>query len=113
MQTNRIRFEFQRGEAEDTYMRIDGEPWRQPLPVDDDNIVVVEISHHGHVKMLATNECKSKSIHDPSSLPSSPMAHDDDKDSDKEEEATGDELRKFGAADTFRIPDDVDISHVS
>ncbi|XP_047951377.1 diacylglycerol kinase 5-like [Salvia hispanica] len=112
-QTNRIRFEFQRGEAEDTYMRIDGEPWRQPLPVDEDDIVVVEISHLGHVKMLATNECKSKSILDPSSLPSSPMGHDDDKDSDKEEEANGDELRKFGAADTFKIPDDVDISHVS
>ena len=94
-------------------MRIDGEPWRQPLPVDEDDIVVVEISHLGHVKMLATNECKSKSILDPSSLPSSPMGHDDDKDSDKEEEANGDELRKFGAADTFKIPDDVDISHVS
>ncbi|XP_057796556.1 diacylglycerol kinase 5-like [Salvia miltiorrhiza] len=114
-QANRVRFEFRRGEAEDTYMRIDGEPWRQPLPFenDDDGMVVVEISHHGQVKMLATNECKSKSVLDPSSLPSSPMAHDDDKDSDKEEEASGDEWRKFGAADTFRIPDDVDISRVS
>ncbi|KAH6775302.1 diacylglycerol kinase 5 [Perilla frutescens var. hirtella] len=111
-QANRVRFEFRKGGAEDTYMRIDGEPWKQPLPVDDDT-VVVEISHLGQVKVLATNECKAVSVLDPSSLPSSPMYHDDDRDSDKEDDSAGDEWRKFGAADTFRIPDDVDIAHLS
>lgn len=90
-------------------MRIDGEPWKQPLPVDDET-VEVEISHLGQVKMLATHDCRSKSFLDPSS----PMAHDgDDRDSDNEDESVGEEWRKFGAADTFRIPDEVDISHLS
>lgn len=89
-------------------MRIDGEPWKQPLPVDDDT-VVVEISHHGQVNMLATHDCKSRSVLDPMS----PRHNDaDDVDSD-EEHSTPDEYRKFGAADTFKIPDDVDISHLS
>ncbi|GER48197.1 diacylglycerol kinase [Striga asiatica] len=105
-QANRIRFEFRKGGAESTYMRIDGEPWKQPLPVDDDT-VVVEISNLGQVKMLATHDCRAKSYLDPSS----PLAQDDDKDSD--DESVGAEWRKFGAADTFRIPDDVDISQLS
>ncbi|KAL8511079.1 hypothetical protein ACS0TY_017774 [Phlomoides rotata] len=107
-QAHRIRFEFHKGAAEETYMRIDGEPWKQPLPTDDDT-VVVEISHLGQVKMLATHDCKSKSYLDPTS----PMSHDDDRDSDKEDESVGEEWRKFGAAETFRIPDEVDISHLS
>ncbi|GFP89541.1 diacylglycerol kinase 5 [Phtheirospermum japonicum] len=37
----------------------------------------------------------------------------DERDSDNEEESVGEEWRKFGAADTFRIPDEVDISHLS
>ncbi|KAL3624769.1 Diacylglycerol kinase 5 [Castilleja foliolosa] len=106
-QARRIRFEFHKGGADATYMRIDGEPWKQPLPVNDDT-VVVEISNLGQVKMLATYDCRSKSYLDPSS----PVAHDDDKDSD-EDESVGAEWRKFGAADTFRIPDDVDIAHLS
>lgn len=113
MQANRVRFEFRRAEAEDTYMRIDGEPWKQPLPTDYDDAVIVEISHLGQVKMLATNDCKSKSIEDPSSLPSSPVAHDDDRDSDRDDDSIADERRKVGAAETFRIPEDVDISRVS
>ncbi|XVE49835.1 hypothetical protein DITRI_Ditri01bG0114000 [Diplodiscus trichospermus] len=62
-QAHRIRFEFHEGAADNTYMRIDGEPWKQPLPIDDDT-VVVEISHHGQVNMLATQNCRSKSVHD-------------------------------------------------
>ncbi|GFQ07209.1 diacylglycerol kinase 5 [Phtheirospermum japonicum] len=107
-QARRIRFEFHKGGADATYMRIDGEPWKQPLPVNDDT-VVVEISNLGQVKMLATFDCRSKSYMDPSS----PVAHDDDKDSDNEDESVGAEWRKFGAADTFKIPDDVDIAHLS
>lgn len=88
-------------------MRIDGEPWKQPLPADDDTIVV-EISHLGQVNMLATHICKSKSVYDPSS----PYRDNEEDDSD-EEDSIAEEYRKFGAADTFRIPDDVDISQLS
>lgn len=90
-------------------MRIDGEPWKQPLPVDDET-VVVEISHLGQVKMLAVHDCRSKSFLDPTS----PTVLDpDERDSDLEDESMGEEWRKFGAADTFKIPDGVDISHLS
>ncbi|KAJ6975958.1 hypothetical protein NC653_031705 [Populus alba x Populus x berolinensis] len=108
-QAHRIRFEFHKGGADHTFMRIDGEPWNQPLPSDDDNKVVVEISHLGQVNMLATDDCRSKSVNDPSS----PSCHDADKDSDEEDAVLAEEYRKFGAADTFRIPDEVDISHLS
>ncbi|XP_057953357.1 diacylglycerol kinase 5 isoform X2 [Malania oleifera] len=108
-QASRIRFEFHKGAANHTFMRIDGEPWKQPLPVDDDT-VVVEISHLGQVNMLATHDCKSKSAHDPST----PLNHDAEEDDGNEEDSVqGEEWRKFGAADTFRIPDGVDISHLS
>ncbi|KAL8031443.1 hypothetical protein ABFX02_13G025000 [Erythranthe guttata] len=108
-QAHRIRFEFHKGGADHTFMRIDGEPWKQPLPVDDET-VVVEISHLGQVKMLATHDCRSKSFMDPSS----PMSYEaDERDSDNEDESFGAEWRKFGAADTFKIPDGVDISHLS
>ncbi|KAL8126733.1 hypothetical protein AgCh_013856 [Apium graveolens] len=103
-QARRIKFEFRKGAVKETFMRIDGEPWKQPLPVDDDT-VVVEISALGQVKMLAVENCKSKSIYDPST----PVRHEvEDGDSSDEEEG-----RKFGAANTFRMPDEVDISHVS
>ncbi|XP_072966390.1 diacylglycerol kinase 1-like isoform X2 [Typha angustifolia] len=110
-QAHRIRFEFHKGAADHTYMRLDGEPWKQPLP-EDDNTVVVEISHLGQVNMLATDHCKSRSINDPSTPVST--SHHDDEDSceDSEDEWEG-EKRKFGAADTFKIPDEIDISHLS
>ncbi|KAF8413999.1 hypothetical protein HHK36_001997 [Tetracentron sinense] len=107
-QAHRIRFEFYKGAADHTFMRIDGEPWKQPLPVDDDT-VVVEISHLGQVNMLATSACRSKSVHDPST----PTGHHDE---DSNEEDSGEDLeerRKFGAADTFRIPDEIDMTHLS
>ncbi|KAF7805883.1 diacylglycerol kinase 5-like [Senna tora] len=108
-QAHRIRFEFHKGAADHTYMRIDGEPWKQPLPVDDDT-VVVEISHLGQVNMLATRDCRSKSVHDDPSTPH----HDDVEEVDSEDEdSITDEFRKFGAADTFKIPDEVDLSHLS
>ncbi|XP_065862192.1 diacylglycerol kinase 1-like [Euphorbia lathyris] len=109
-QARRIRFEFRKGAAENTFMRIDGEPWKQPLPVDDDT-VVVEISNHNQVTMLATTSCRSKSIHDPAS----PVRYDDDDDANScdEEDEDSEERRKFGAADTFKFPDDFDISRLS
>ncbi|XP_030550973.2 diacylglycerol kinase 5-like isoform X3 [Rhodamnia argentea] len=109
-QTNRVRFEFHKGAADHTFMRMDGEPWKQPLPVDDDT-VVVEISPSSQVMMLATPLCQSKSIHDPSSPR---IYQDNDDDSSQEEcEEDSEERRKFGAADTFKIPDGIEISHLS
>lgn len=92
-------------------MRIDGEPWKQPLPVDDDT-VVVEISHLGQVNMLATQDCRSKSIKDPKTTPSH---HNDEEEDSNEEDSPEDreEFRKFGAADTFKIPDEINPSHLS
>ncbi|CAN1161076.1 Diacylglycerol kinase 5 [Linum perenne] len=116
-QAHRIRFEFHKGGADHTYMRIDGEPWKQPLPVDDDP-VVVEISHLGQVNILATHDCRSKSVNDPSTpshhgSPSQRKHDEDDVDSDEDDSVLGEEFRKFGAADTFKMPDDFDISHLS
>ncbi|XP_024450025.1 diacylglycerol kinase 1 isoform X3 [Populus trichocarpa] len=106
VQAHRIRFEFRKGAAGHTFMRIDGEPWKQPLPVDDDK-VVVEISHRGQVTMLATPSCRSRSVCDPSS----PTCYQED-DSDEEDE-DWEERRKFGAADTFKFPDGFDIAQLS
>ncbi|XP_027355513.1 diacylglycerol kinase 5-like [Abrus precatorius] len=108
-QTSRIRFEFHKGAADSTFMRIDGEPWKQPLPKDDDT-VVVEISHHGQVNMLATPLCRSKSMHDPSS----PMVNQEEDDSnDEESQEDCEERRKFGAADTFKYSGEIDIARIS
>ncbi|KAJ0113381.1 hypothetical protein Patl1_02148 [Pistacia atlantica] len=109
-QAHRIRFEFHKGGADHTFMRIDGEPWKQPLPVDDDT-VVIEISHLGQVNMLATHDCRSRSVHDHPSVShnESDGSFSDEDDSVKE----GEDRRKFGAAETFKIPDEVDISHLS
>ncbi|PWA98223.1 diacylglycerol kinase 5 [Artemisia annua] len=79
-QAHRVKFEFHKSAADFTYMQMDGKPWKQPLPVDDDT-TVVEISHHGHVKMLVTQSCE--------------------------------EWRRFGAADAFKIPEDVAMSRLS
>ncbi|CAN4103388.1 unnamed protein product [Withania somnifera] len=101
-QAHGIRFEFHKGAAGHTFMRIDGEPWKQPLPENDDT-VVIEISHLGQVKMLATHDCKAQSIHDPSSQ----FNHVADEVHSDEENSVDELRRKFGAADTFKIPDEV------
>ncbi|KAJ4763584.1 Diacylglycerol kinase [Rhynchospora pubera] len=114
-QARKIRFEFHKGAAENTYMRIDGEPWKQPLPADDDT-VVVEISHLGQVNMLAYGRCKAKCVGDPLSPESShngESSHDGDDDADHGDEEWQGGSKKFGAAETFKIPDDVDIAHFS
>jgi diacylglycerol kinase (ATP) len=92
-------------------MRVDGEPWKQPLPKDDAT-VVVEISHHGQVSMLATPLCRSKSMHDDN--PSSPsIDHEDDDSSDDELDESSEERRKFGAAETFKYTEGVVMSSLS
>ncbi|CAK8561449.1 unnamed protein product [Lathyrus sativus] len=109
-QTSRIRFEFHKAAADCTFMRIDGEPWKQPLPKDDAT-VVVEISHHGQVSMLATPLCRSKSMQDGDVPSSSSVEHDEDDSSDEELSESSEERRKFGAAETFKYTDGVDMSH--
>ncbi|XP_060205881.1 diacylglycerol kinase 1-like isoform X1 [Lycium barbarum] len=106
-QANRIRFEFHKGAAEHTFMRLDGEPWKQPLPIDDDT-VVIEISHFGQVSMLAGPDCRSASINDPTSPHFQEDELYDSSEQDSEEESA--ERRKLGAADTFRMPDSFDIN---
>ncbi|XAR68049.1 Diacylglycerol kinase [Bertholletia excelsa] len=110
-QAHRVRFEFHKGAADHTYMRIDGEPWKQPLT--DDDTVVVEISHLGQVKMLAVHGCIAKSVHDNLAVSTHNGASEEEEDNSSEEETAGEEWRKFGAADTFKIPEDLDISHLS
>lgn len=105
-QANRIRFEFRKGAADHTYMRIDGEPWKQPLPKDDDT-VVVEISHFGQVSMLSRPHCRSKSCYDPCS----PVSRHGSEDCSDDEVSSEDleERRKLGACDTFRVPEGIDL----
>ena len=84
-------------------MRIDGEPWKQPLPIDDDT-VVVEISHLGQVNMLATQNCRSKSVHD-DSLSTSHHHNGEEDDSDEEDSRNeADGFRKFGAVRHLQNP---------
>ncbi|XP_051133962.1 diacylglycerol kinase 1-like [Andrographis paniculata] len=112
-QANRIRFEFHKGAADHTYMRIDGEPWKQPLPMDDDT-VVIEISHFGQVDILAAeNQCRSRSINAPHPPAENEGYSSNDDAEFEEEDESSEERRKFGAADTFRLPDDIDISRLS
>lgn len=112
-QAHRIRFEFHKGAVDHTYMRMDGEPWKQPLP-ENDGTVVVEISHLGQANMLVSPNCISKSVLDPST-PSSASGHqgDDDSSTEDSEDESWEEKRKFGAADTFKLPEDIDIAHLS
>ncbi|KAF5176009.1 Diacylglycerol kinase [Thalictrum thalictroides] len=105
-QAHGIRFEFNKGAADHTFMEIDGKPWKQPLPVDDDT-VLVEISHLGQVNMLATKDACSKSVYDPMT------SHGQDDSSEEESSEDEEQKRKFGAADTFKIPIEVDIATLS
>ncbi|KAI4321895.1 hypothetical protein MLD38_035222 [Melastoma candidum] len=106
-QTSRVRFEFHKGAVDHTYMRLDGEPWKQPLPVDDETMVV-EISHSGQMTMLATPLCKSRSIYNPAS----PMKVNAEEE-DNSENDDWEERRMFGAASTFKLPEGVDFAHFS
>lgn len=81
-------------------MRIDGEPWKQPLPVND-GTVAVEISHFGQVSVLASPHCRSRNMCAP------PLSYtSDDRNFHNEEFENREERKKLGAASTFKIPDD-------
>lgn len=104
-QSHGIRFEFHKGAAKNTYMRMDGEPWKQPLPTDDDT-VTVEISHFGQVTMLVTENCIAKSVHD---AKDSITTFEEEANEVEEENIDDEEIelrRKFGAANTFKIDAD-------
>uniref|UniRef100_A0A7N0REQ6 Diacylglycerol kinase n=1 Tax=Kalanchoe fedtschenkoi TaxID=63787 RepID=A0A7N0REQ6_KALFE len=103
-QAHRVRFEFHKGAAKHTYMRIDGEPWKQPLPADK-GTVSIEISHFGQVTMLATPGCKAKSFNGPSSHLSHPNRFNTS--SAISDDENREERRKFGASDTFRLPGNI------
>ncbi|KAK1435661.1 hypothetical protein QVD17_01427 [Tagetes erecta] len=98
-QARGIRFEFHKVTTDHTFMRMDGEPWKQPLPKGND-IVVIEISCFGQVKMLATGNHPSKSVNDPST-PRVPS--DNECDSDEEEVIE----------DGYQLPEDIHISQLS
>ncbi|XP_057825899.2 diacylglycerol kinase 1 isoform X2 [Cryptomeria japonica] len=103
-QAHRIRFEFHKAATKHTYMRMDGEPWKQPLPTNDDT-VTVEISHFGQVTMLVTENRIAKSIHDAKDS----IATTEEEAEVEEEIGDEDEIelrRKFGAASTFKIDAD-------
>lgn len=102
-QAHGVRFKFHRGAAEHAYMRLDGEPWKQPLPQDNGK-VVVEISHAGQVKMLATKDCIAKGIHE---SPAMSAVHTDSSSSDDSDDDFTEERRNFGAALSFRYLSDV------
>ena len=104
LQAHRVRFEFLRGATDHAYMRMDGEPWQQPLPTDDGK-VVVEISHAGLVKMLATKDCIAKGIHE--SCPAISTIHPESSSSDDTDDDFEVERRNFGAALSFRYTGDV------
>ncbi|KAL6543220.1 Diacylglycerol kinase 5 [Orobanche hederae] len=112
-QASGIRFEFRKGASDHTFMRIDGEPWKQPLPMDDDT-VVIEISHFGQVSILATARCQSRSVDAPY-LPYSPRSSEEDGYNSNEDvsEEGSEERKKLGVADTFQLPDDFDIARLS
>ncbi|GJU67315.1 diacylglycerol kinase 5-like protein [Tanacetum coccineum] len=106
-QARGIRFEFHKGAADHTFMRMDGEPWKQPLPRQEDT-VTIEISRFGQVSMLASGNYPSKSVNDPLT-PRTPR--DGDYDSDEEEaEEISEDRKKFGAASSFQLPEDFHIS---
>ncbi|KAK9072298.1 hypothetical protein SSX86_008731 [Deinandra increscens subsp. villosa] len=110
-QARGIRFEFRKCATNHTFMRMDGEPWKQPLPKEN-GTVTIEISCCGQVKMLATGNHPSKSVNDPST-PCTPR--DNERDSDEEEviEEISEEKEKFGAASSFQLPENFHISQVS
>ncbi|KAJ3696063.1 hypothetical protein LUZ60_001440 [Juncus effusus] len=61
-QAKGVKFKFHKGASTHAYMRIDGEPWKQPLPEDHQGKVQLEISSAGLIKILATQNCMCKTV---------------------------------------------------
>lgn len=95
-QVQEIHFKFIEDSATVVNMMFDGVPWkRAPL----DGLLEIGISYHCQVNVLVKQDHSAKSIHD-SSQPCGP-ATDDDK---AKEYSQG--HKKFGAASSFKIPED-------
>lgn len=116
-QAHKVRIEFHKGSADKTYMRVDGEPWLQPLPVDDSQ-TIIEITHLRQAVMLTTKECISEckpheagtvnsnldGVHSPSmKIDDSDLIAPLDTDSGSSSSEDSELRKKFGAADTFRV----------
>lgn len=56
-QTHKVKLEL--NAVNHAYLRMDGEPWLQPLPADDLS-TVIEITHQGQALVLATEDCNAK-----------------------------------------------------
>lgn len=122
-QTHRLRIEFHPKENDHTFMRMDGEPWMQPLP-DSQKPTVLEISQLGQSLVLATRKSIAKSdSYAPTIKPGEEVGVNDNNGIGHEDEmATGPKRsssssssssdsdyseinRKFGAASTFKMAD--------
>lgn len=119
-QAHKVRIEFHQGAADETYLRMDGEPWLQPLPKDNSKMVI-EITQLGQAVMLTTQSCIAQCVpHEAGQVkPCSqgicdPSLNNIEAESDSVDSSTTDsdhevsdaeksEVRsKFGAADTFK-----------
>lgn len=116
-QAHKVRIEFHKGFADKTYMRMDGEPWLQPLP-EDDSKTIIEITRLRQAVMLTTKDCIAECVpHEAGTVDSSqdglysPSMKIDESDSieplDEDSGSSSSEeselRRKFGAADTFKL----------
>uniref|UniRef100_A0A0D6R1K0 Diacylglycerol kinase n=2 Tax=Araucaria cunninghamii TaxID=56994 RepID=A0A0D6R1K0_ARACU len=108
-QAHGILFEFHKGTTDHTFMRMDGEPWKQPLPTNNET-VTVEISHRGQVTMLATENCIARSLHngDNSIVPPEEAVDEEEENYEGLDDEEIESKRKFGAATTFKI----DVEHI-
>eukprot|EP00261_Vitis_vinifera_P033013 XP_019074256.1 PREDICTED: diacylglycerol kinase 5 isoform X2 [Vitis vinifera] len=63
VQVETIRFELYNSAVNNIHMSIDGNRWKHPLPIEDDN-KVIEIYHSGKTKVFvnSNSRCKFKSL---------------------------------------------------
>ncbi|KAH7298432.1 hypothetical protein KP509_25G043000 [Ceratopteris richardii] len=117
-QAHKVRMTFHKGSAKEAYMRMDGEPWLQPLPEDGSETKIV-ITRLRQAVMLTTGNCIAASAsHEPGNVMESGQGslcnifgestspdHLEPIDSDSGDSSSEDSeaRRKFGAADTFKV----------
>ena len=64
IQVGTIRFELYNSAVSHIHMSIDGNRWKHPLPIEDDN-KVIEIYHSGKTEVCvnSNSKCKFKQLH--------------------------------------------------
>lgn len=117
-QAHKVRIEFHQGSASETYMRMDGEPWLQPLPADDKSDTIIEITHLRQAVMLTTGHCIAECVAHEAGIvnstldqlvsPSMKIDESDpvesfESDSGSSSSEESEVRKKFGAADTFKV----------